>query len=69
MGLKNFFQTAKQDAIDQLVTERVDQLVSEARTETRNELLQELRKMTPEEIADLLARETQATDSNSAAQL
>lgn len=90
MGLKNFFQTAKQDAIDQLVAERADRLaaervdqlvaeradqlaaerIAEARTETRaktrNELLQELRKMTPEEIADLLAWETPATDSNSA---
>ena len=62
MGLKNFFQTAKQDAINQLVTERADKLASEA----RNELLQELRKMSPEEITAMLERETPAANGNGA---
>ena len=75
MGLKNFFQTAKQDAINQIVDERVDKLATEriaqaladARAETRNELLQELRKMTPDEIAAMLERETPTIDGNGAA--
>ena len=82
MGLKNFFQTAKQDAINQLVDERADELATEriaearteiraqahaeARTETRTALLQELRKMTPDEIAAMLDREVPPANSNGA---
>lgn len=62
MGLKNFSQTAKQDAINQIV----DDSVAKARTETRNELLQELRKMTPDEIAAMLEREMPASNGNGA---
>ena len=55
MGLRNFFQTAKQDAINQLVTERADKLatelaeqmttdrVAEARAEARAEAQDEAR--------------------------
>ena len=66
MGLKNFFQTAKQDAIDQLVTERADKLATERATEARNGLLRELRKMTPEEITAMLEREMPAGNGNGA---
>lgn len=75
MGLKNFFQTAKQDAIDQLVNERADKLATELAeqmttdrvAEARHGLLQELRKMSPDEIAAMLERETPASNSNSTA--
>ena len=76
MGLKNFFQTARQDAIDQLVTERADKLaselaeqmatnrVAEARAQVRIELLQELRKMSPEDIKAMLEQETPPASHN-----
>lgn len=72
MGLKNFFQAAKQDAIEQLVAERGEQLaaqrLAEAEAKARGQVLQELRRMTPEEIADWLAQETRAADGNGAGQ-
>ena len=64
MGLKNFFQAAKQEAIEQIVAERL----AETETKVRSQVLQELRGMTPDEIADLLARETQGADGNSTGQ-
>ena len=71
MGLKNFFQTAKQDAINQIVDDRIAEarieIRAEARAETRNELLEELRKMTPDEIAAMLERETPTINGNGAA--
>lgn len=83
MGLKHFFQTAKQDAINQLVDERADKIATEraeriatervaaaraeTRTEARTALLQELRKMTPDEIAAMLEREVPPANSNGTA--
>ena len=76
MGLKSFFQAAKQEAIEQIVSERADKLaaeraeqmvaerVAEAAAKSRSQVRQELRRMTPEEIADWLARETQDADGN-----
>ena len=110
MGLKNFFQAAKQEAIEQIVAERADklaaerveradklaaerveradklaaerveraeqmaaerveraeQMVAEAETRGWSRALEELRGMTPEELADWLARETQDADGNGA---
>ena len=79
MGIKTFFQTAKQDAINQLVderadklateraeriaTERAEQIATERVAEARHDWLQELRHLTPDEIKAMLERE--APDANS----
>ena len=74
MGLKNFFQSAKQDAIDRIVDERANRLADEragrlvanARADIRNEVLQELRGMSAEDIAAMLEREPPAANGNGA---
>ena len=74
MGLKNFFQSAKQDAIDRIVDERADRLANEragrlvanARANIRNEVLQEFRGMSAEEIAAMLERELPPASGNGA---
>ena len=51
---------------EQLAAERVEQLAAEARV--RSQVLEELRRITPDEISDWLARETQAADGSGAGQ-